>query len=188
MRALLPSSVSEAALPHGLPDAEAPGKATIRGGASTVLGCSAAALSPPERGGAELRLQPARLAWGCGAPAVPAAGAQGEPRGLRPARGWHRAPPAAVSQGADLAHGGGAVLVLVRQLVDLVGQLLNRAGPEPAAHPHGLEVGEAVHALAVALHADAGILWGAARHDGRGRGHERGAMGLRSKGTLLEEE
>lgn len=62
--------------------------------------------------------------------------------------------PAAVALGADLAPGGDAVLVLVRELVDLVRQFLHRARPEATAKaPQALEV---VHTLAVALDSDAG--------------------------------
>lgn len=81
--------------------------------------------------------------------------------------GAQGAPPAAVALGADLADGGGAVLILVGQLVDLVGQLLHRARPEAAPRADGLEVGEAVNALAVALDADVSILPAAARQEER---------------------
>lgn len=79
------------------------------------------------------------------------------------------APPAAVALGADLAGGGGVVLILVGQLVDLVRQLLHRARPEAAPRADGLEVGEAVNALAVALDADVSILPAAARQEERER-------------------
>lgn len=62
--------------------------------------------------------------------------------------------PATVALGADLVPGGNAVLVLICELVDLVGQLLHCAGPEATAKaPQALEV---VHTLAVALYSDAG--------------------------------
>lgn len=74
-----------------------------------------------------------------------------------PARAGHRqrAPaPAAVPLGANLAPGGDAVLVLVRELVDLVRQFLHGACAETATEaPQALEI---VHTLAVAFDSDAG--------------------------------
>lgn len=68
--------------------------------------------------------------------------------------GQGAAAPATVALGADLAPGGNAILVLICELVDLVGQLLHCACPEATAEaPQALEV---VHTLAVALYSDAG--------------------------------
>lgn len=68
------------------------------------------------------------------------------------------ASPAAVALGADLADGCGVVLTLVGQRVDVVHQLLHRARSEQAPRADGWGVGEAVHAVAVALDADVSIL------------------------------
>lgn len=95
------------------------------------------------------------------------------PPGLRGARRaaafGQGAPPAAIALGADLAGRGSIVLILVGQLVDLMGQLLHRARPEAAPRADGLEVGEVVNALAVALDADVSILPAAARQEERER-------------------
>lgn len=97
----------------------------------------------------------------------------GAPPGLggvrRAAAFGQGAPPAAIALGADLAGRGSIVLILVGQLVDLMGQLLHRARPEAAPRADGLEVGEVVNALAVALDADVSILPAAARQEERER-------------------
>lgn len=77
--------------------------------------------------------------------------------------GQRASAPAAVALGADLAPGGDAVLVFVRELVDLVRQLLHGARPKATAEaPQALEV---VHTLAVALDSDAGCI----RNAGEGK-------------------
>lgn len=82
--------------------------------------------------------------------------------------GQRASAPAAVALGADLAPGGDAVLVFVRELVDLVRQLLHGARPKATAEaPQALEV---VHTLAVALDSDAGCIRNA------GLGAARGAL------------